>query len=173
MSKFIDLFKSDIKRYNHKMPFYQFRFHYWLRRAQTSNGIFKIIPTIMFYLVSKKNGNEMNVNTIIGKGFSIIHAYNITVNKKSIIGDNCCFHKNTVIGQQSRGDKKGCPTLGNKVWVGINAVIVGKVNIGDDVLIAANSFVNVDVPSHSVVFGNPCVIKHKDNATEGYIKDYE
>lgn len=41
--------------------------------------------------------------------------------------------------------------------------------IGDDVLIAPNSFVNVDVPSHSVVLGNPCIIKSKENATEGYI----
>lgn len=43
--------------------------------------------------------------------------------------------------------------------------------VGDDVLIAPNSYVNCDVPSHSIVFGNPCIIKHKDNATEGYINN--
>ena len=48
---------------------------------------------------------------------------------------------------------------------------MGKVIIGDDVMIAPNSFVNVDVPSHSVVFGNPCVIKHRDWATEGYVNN--
>ena len=57
------------------------------------------------------------------------------------------------------------------VWIGINAVIVGNVKIGDDVLIAPNSYVNCDIPSHSVVFGNPCQIKHRDYATEGYIND--
>ena len=51
----------------------------------------------------------------------------------------------------------------------INAAIVGKVTIGDDVLIATNSYVNCDVPSNSIVFGNPCIIKYKENATEGYI----
>lgn len=67
------------------------------------------------------------------------------------------------------GGRCGAPVIGNEVWIGINAVIVGKVTIGDDVLIAPNSYVNCDVPSHSIVFGNPCIIKHRENATEGYI----
>lgn len=53
----------------------------------------------------------------------------------------------------------------------MNATIVGKVIIGDDVLIAPNTFVNCDVPSHSIVFGNPCIIKQKENATAGYINN--
>lgn len=36
-------------------------------------------------------------------------------------------------------------------------------------LIAPNSYVNCDVPSNSIVFGNHCIIKYKENATEGYI----
>lgn len=67
------------------------------------------------------------------------------------------------------GGKQGAPIIGNEVWIGINAVIVGHVKIGDDVLIAPNSYVNCDVPSHSIVFGNPCIIKYRDNATEGYV----
>ena len=55
------------------------------------------------------------------------------------------------------------------VWIGINAAIVGNITIGDDVLIALNCYVNCDVPSHSIVFGNPYIIKHRENATEGYI----
>lgn len=46
---------------------------------------------------------------------------------------------------------------------------MGKVYIGNDVLIAPNTFVNCDIPDHSIVIGNPCVIKHKDHATEGYL----
>lgn len=65
--------------------------------------------------------------------------------------------------------RQGTPVIGNEVWIGINATIVGKINIRDDVLIAPNRYVNCDVPSHSIVFGNPCIIKHRENATEGYI----
>lgn len=36
-------------------------------------------------------------------------------------------------------------------------------------VIAPNTYVNCDIESHSVVFGNPCIVKHRDNATEGYV----
>lgn len=55
------------------------------------------------------------------------------------------------------------------LWIVINAIGVSKITIGDDVMIALNSYVNCDVPSHSIAIGNPCVIKHRENATEGYI----
>ncbi len=111
----------------------------------------------------------MSSQTNIGGGLYIGHAYNITINAAAKIGRNCNIHKGIVIGQTNRGDNKGVPTIGNEVWIGINTAIVGGITIGDDVLIAPNSFVNVDVPSHSIVYGNPCVIKHRDHATEGYI----
>ena len=63
----------------------------------------------------------------------------------------------------------GTPVIGDKVWIGVNATIVGAIKIGNDVLIARNTYVNCDVPDHSIVFGNPCIIKHRDNATECYI----
>lgn len=107
----------------------------------------------------------------MGGGLYIGHAYNITINQNAIIGRNCNIHKGIVIGQANRGSRKGCPTIGDRVWIGINSAIVGKITIGDDVMIAPNSFVNVDIPSHSVVFGNPCIIKHRDWATEGYVNN--
>ena len=48
------------------------------------------------------------------------------------------------------------------LWIGTNAVIVGGIEIGDDVLIAPGAFVNVDVPSGSTVIGNPGVV-HLDH----------
>lgn len=73
-----------------------------------------------------------------------------------------------LLDKQIGGERRNSG-IGNEVWIGINAAIVGNVTIGDDVLIAPNSHVNCDVPSHSIVFGNPCIIKHRENATEGYI----
>lgn len=67
------------------------------------------------------------------------------------------------------GVKKGVPTIGNDVWIGPNAVVVGGITIGDNVLIAANSFVNFDVPPDSIVIGNPGKIIPSKRATEGYI----
>lgn len=80
------------------------------------------------------------------------------------------YYKGVTIGQENRGKRKGTPVIGDNVRIGVNATIVGAIKIGNDILIVPNTYVNCDVPDHSIVFGNPCIIKHRDNATEGYIK---
>ena len=49
------------------------------------------------------------------------------------------------------------------------SIVVGNIKIGNDVLIAPLSFVNFDVPDHSIVIGNPAKIIHRENATLGYV----
>lgn len=114
-------------------------------------------------------GLEIPGQATIGEGFYIGHAYGITVNPDAVIGRNCNIHKGVTIGQENRGKRKGAPVLGDCVWLDVNSTVVGAVTIGDDVLIAPNSYVNCDVPSHSIVIGNPCRIIPRDNATEGYV----
>ncbi len=48
--------------------------------------------------------------------------------------------------------------IGNDVWIGMNAVILKGVVIGDGALIGANSVVVRDVPANSVVFGSPAKV---------------
>ena len=82
---------------------------------------------------------------------------------------NVNLHKGVTIGQENREKRKGFPTLGNCVSVGVNSSIVGKVTIGDDVFIASNSYVNCNAPSHSIVLGSPCGIISREGATGNYI----
>lgn len=170
MGVFRELFNADIKRYGRKPDAYIKVFHFLYRKASTSSfAPMKIVYKALFRFWSNLHGIEITANQLIRGGLYLGHAYNITINPEARIGYNCNIHKGIVIGQANRGLHKGVPTIGNEVWIGINAAVVGGITIGDDVLIAPNSYVNVDVPSHSVVFGNPCIIKHRDWATEGYI----
>ena len=130
-----------------------------------------MIWRMLFALSKKKNHIDLFYKTQIGPGLYIGHPYGITINADSKIGSNVNIHKGVTIGQENRGKRVGAPTISNDVWIGINSTIVGKITIGDDVLIAPNSFVNCDVPSHSIVVGNPCIIRHNENATAGYIEN--
>ena len=171
MNNFSETYQADLKRYGNGSK-YQKKFLYYLRKSQSvKNKFFRLYYKYRFSKIKAKHGLEIDSTTKIGKGFYIGHPYNITINPKTVIGENCNIHKGVTIGQENRGSRKGTPIIGNKVWIGINAVIVDNIEIGDDVLIAPNSYVNCDVPSHSVVFGNPCIIKHKENATEDYINN--
>ncbi len=120
-------------------------------------------------MIGKKYGIEVYTKNI-GKYLYLGHAFGITVNPNAVLGDCVSLHKGCTIGQTNRGEKQGYPTLGNCVWVGINAIVVGHVSIGDDVLVAPGAYVNCDVPAHSIVYGNPCVIKAKEHATQGYFR---
>ena len=75
------------------------------------------------------------------------------------------------IGQANRGERIGVPEIGDEVWIGTNAVIVGHIKIGNNVLIAPNAYVNTDVPSNSIVIGNPAQITPNKKATNGYINN--
>ena len=86
------------------------------------------------------------------------------------LGKNINLAPGGTIGQENRGKRKGTPTIGDGVWIGTNAVVVGNITIGDDVLIAPLSYVNFDVPSHSIVLGNPARIIPRENATEHYVE---
>ena len=141
---------------------------YWYRKA---NKCPNIVNRLIYRTVKFLWHIEIPYSTRIGKGLYVGHPFCITINPNATIGDNCNIHKGVTIGQENRGKRKGSPTIGNCVWIGINSTIVGNIKIGDDVLIAPNTYVNIDIPSHSVVFGNPCIVKHKDNATEGYINN--
>ena len=114
---------------------------------------------------------EIPSSVKIGKGLYLGHPFCITVNSEAIIGESCNIHKGVTIGQENRGIRKGAPVIGDRVWIGINSAVVGKIRIGDDVLIAPNSYVNRDIPDHSIVFGNPCIVKERENATENYINN--
>lgn len=124
---------------------------------------------IGLYRLSRKYGIEVSSTAKIGKGIYLGHLYNITIGKDAELGENVNLSKGCTIGTIITGNHTGSPKIGNCVFVGVNAAIVGGVTVGDDVLIAPNAFVNFDVPSHSIVIGNPGQIHPKQNATEGYI----
>ncbi len=145
---------------------HQIMYMYLWRKLKSRENI--MVKSIL-RLYSRKYGIEISQDAQIGRGIYLGHAYNITIGNGAILGDNVNLHKGCTIGKENRGKRKGAPNIGNNVAVGINSTIIGNIKIGNDVMIAANAFVNFDVPDHSIVLGNPGVIHLKENATEGYI----
>ena len=168
------VFLEDYKRITYERSFNFFRFlKYFCTKHQVRYMYFfrkKSNVFVRFFLLRFKEKYGLEIySKNIGKGLYIGHAFNITINKDAIIGENCNIHKGVTIGAENRGSRKGSPVIGNRVWIGVNSTIVGKINVGNNVLIAPNSYVNCDIPSNSIVFGNPCIIKNNINATKNYI----
>jgi serine O-acetyltransferase len=115
-----------------------------------------------------KLGISLPFVTEIGSGFYIGHFGGIVVNAGSKIGKNCNLSHNVTLGQANRGKNKGFPTIGDNVYIGPGAKIVGAVKIGSNVAIGANCVITKDIPDNAVVVGIPGeVISY--NGTEDYV----
>lgn len=124
---------------------------------------------VLFLLERYFRNMDWGLKFDIGPGLYMGHVHGITLNPKVKIGKNCNIHKGVTIGQENRGKRKGVPVIGDEVWIGINAIIVGNIHIGNDVLIVPGAYINFDVPDHPIVVGNPGAIRHAAHATDGYI----
>ncbi len=101
----------------------------------------------------------------IGAGLFIPHFGPLTVHPDARIGENCTLHQGVVIGQAGRGERKGAPCLGDRVYVGANAVLIGAITLGDDVAVGAGAVVTRSVPSGAVVAGNPArILSHSGSS---------
>ncbi|MBO5613533.1 MAG: serine acetyltransferase [Prevotella sp.] len=113
---------------------------------------------------------ELPRSVKLGKGALLLHPYSITFNTTCVIGDNVTILKGATIGESKTG-KIGSPIIGNNVYIGLNSTVVGNIHIGNDVMIAPNTFVNFDVPDGALVLGSPGVIHEKEKASKLYISN--
>jgi len=163
--------------YKHLRSFFEkdrsLRLLFFFRKAQQYRGTSIFRFNLYRYLLNRERNRlkiELPLTVQIGPGCRFLHPYNITFNGKVTAGKNLTMLKGSTIGN-THGSKGGTPRLGDNVYVGLNATVVGDIQIGNDVLICANSFVNFNVPDHSIVLGNPGVIHSKDSATKDYISN--
>jgi serine O-acetyltransferase len=102
-----------------------------------------------------KYGIRIAVTTKIGPGLYIGNYSGIFVNTDTVIGKNFNISQGVVIGGANRGPRKGTAVIGDNVYIGPGAKIVGKVQIGNNVAIGANCVVTKDIPDNAVVVGVP------------------
>lgn len=171
------IIKKDLYRYGWENSLLKglcmegFRYTFFLRIAAACSrkSILGMFYGFIVRRLGYKYGFQIPVSTSIGEGLFIGHFGPGVVNGKAKIGKFCNLFHNITIGQANRGNRMGYPTIGDYVWIGTVAVVVGNVSIGNNVLIAPNSYVSFDVPSNSIVLGNPAKIIEKEDATDSYI----
>lgn len=122
-----------------------------------------LIPFILWRKVIEiLTGIHLPHAAVIGAGLYIGHYGNIFVNPGATLGKNCNLAQGVTLGVAGEGVLRGAPTLGDEVHAGPNAVIAGKVRVGDHAMIGASSLVLSDVPPHAVVVGVPArVLGHR------------
>jgi serine O-acetyltransferase len=114
--------------------------------------------------------NAVFCNCIIGRGaefgpgFVLIHATGVVINGRVRGGTNIYIEHQVTIGAERRQS----PVLGNHVFLGAGAKVLGSITLGDGCRVGANAVVLHDVPPHATVVGIPArVVRRRDPESSG------
>lgn len=144
-------------------------------QRQISIGDHVVIQSHNILACWEKYGDQIFTPSItIGDHCNIGEYNHFTACNKIKIGNGLLTGRYVYIGDNAHGglsweeaaippaDRRLCSkgeiVIGNNVWIGDKATILGGVTIGDNVIIGANSVVIHDVPSHCVVAGMPAKV---------------
>ena len=117
-----------------------YRIASWLRRKNIN-----FIARCLEYIIRIVYACELHGTTKIGEGTLFIHnGLGCVVHPKASIGKKCRIYQNVTIGGRNN---RGTPIIGNNVFIGPGACVLGGVVIGDNVVIAANSVVIKSLPN--------------------------
>lgn len=104
--------------------------------------------------------NAVCCNCIIGRGtefgpgFVLIHSTGVVINGGVRGGSNVHLYHQVTLG----ADRRGAPVLGDDVFIGAGAKVIGPVTIGAGARIGANAVVLHDIPPHVTAVGIPARI---------------
>lgn len=126
--------------------------------------IAKLIYYIQYFLYNSSVPSTCRIG--VGSKFAY-GGISVVIHSNAVLGENVIIGQNTTIGGRSK--QKKAPRIGNGVYIGAGARVLGDIEIGDDVVIGANAVVINSVPSNSIVAGVPARIIRRDINSEDYI----
>lgn len=103
----------------------------------------------------RKTGIEIHPGATIGKGLFIDHGTGVVIGETAIIGDNVIMFHGVTLGGNGKENGKRHPTIGNNVFIGSGAKILGNIKIGNNVKIGANAVVLENIKDNTTVVGVP------------------
>jgi serine O-acetyltransferase len=109
------------------------------------------LPTLLLRAISLFYGLEMPVSQEIGGGLYIAHTYGVVIMPEKI-GRNCSIISNVTIGMRNEW---AFPVIGDNVFIGAGARVLGGIHVGDGAKIGANAVVIQDVPEGATMVGVP------------------
>lgn len=134
-----------------------YRFGQWADRLRSAplRWLFGKAYGVLMVFVPIVTGVHLDRRVRVGRGFHIVHAGGNFFHPDVVMGERCGVMQNVTIGTNMG---EGVPVIGDDVFIGVGAVILGKITIGAGARIAANSYVINNVPPGAVAMGVPAKI---------------
>lgn len=121
----------------------------------------KIIARYISEKAKRKTGIEIHPGAVIGDGLFIDHGSGVVIGETAVIGNDVVMFHGVTLGGTGKEKGKRHPTVGNNVFIGSGAKVLGNITIGNNVKIGANAVVLKNVPDNTTVVGVPGKIVKK------------
>ena len=101
-------------------------------------------------------------HNVFDKGLIIYHYGSIIVHRKAKVGRNCRLHGENCIGNKGIKDEDDAPVIGDNCDLGVGAKVLGKIVLGNNITVGANSVVTKTFEEENIIIaGIPGVIKKR------------
>jgi serine O-acetyltransferase len=128
-----------------------YRFGHWLmHQSKLKKLLLRPLELFLHQRMRRKWGIDISRQADIGTGFLVVHFGGIFIGK-AVIGKNCSIRHDITIGIAGAGSRRGIPVIGDNVYIAPGAVIAGKIRVGSNVKIGANTVVQRDIPDNALV----------------------
>jgi serine O-acetyltransferase len=114
-----------------------------------------LFPRLISQFSRFLTGIEIHPGATIGQGLFIDHGMGVVIGETAEVGDNVTIYQGVTLGGTGKEKGKRHPTIGNNVFIGTGAKILGSIKVGDNVKIGAGSVVTKPVPNDCTVVGVP------------------
>ena len=104
-------------------------------------------------------GIEIHPGATIGRRFVIDHGSGVVIGETAIIGDDVLVYHGVTLGGVINKPVKRHPTIGNRVVLGANSIVLGDITIGDDCKIGAGAIVVKDLPAGKVAVAPTATVR--------------
>ncbi|MHA7813992.1 MAG: serine O-acetyltransferase [Phycisphaerales bacterium] len=137
-----------------------YRFGVWRMsiRSRVLRAPFGVVYRCLFRYVRNHYGIELPYSARLGRRVVFEHQSGIVIHGCSVIGDDCIIRQGVTLGVRNEQQLSDAPVLGDRVSIGAGAVLLGKIQVGDDAQIGANAVVLTDVPERAIAVGVPARI---------------
>ena len=146
----------------------------WKYKNKIANSNNKLLNKLRFlfaFRIMKKTHSLIPLTDNINEFITPHGLFGIYISFGAHIGKDCIIFNNVTIGSNNLKDSKGygAPKIGNNVYIGAGAKIIGNVKIGSNVRIGANCVVVDDVEDNAtVVLPKSRIIKSKKKRNNKY-----
>lgn len=124
----------------------------WKLKLRTLSRMFSNVARIF-------TGIEIHPGATIGRRFVIDHGVGVVIGETAVIGNDVLMYHGVTLGGVVNKPIKRHPTIGNRVILGANSIILGDITIGDDCKVGAGAIVVKDLPAGKVAVAATATVR--------------